>query len=105
MTDLEKANEYAEKKAIENNMPADSEVIQYMAKAYLAGLHEGQPKWHKPSEELPPYDEKVLVRVGEKTLIGLRDISDKCWCIGDFFDTILSNKQITAWTEIPQFKE
>ena len=36
----QRAEEYANKKAIENNMPADSNVILYMAKAYIAGATE-----------------------------------------------------------------
>ena len=122
MTEEEKAEKYANKKAIENNMPADSEVIQYMAKAYLAGLHEGQPKWHdlrKAPNDLPDTEREVIIafyaidygtRKPSKEIVtescnyyknqGWTDDSD-----GEPYPYLNKKGVIIAWCEIPLFKE
>ena len=69
MTEEEKAEKYANKKAIENNMPADSEVIQYMAKAYLAGLHEGQPQLTEAKEIIRELVDRLSGFAGHHFLI------------------------------------
>ena len=69
-------------------------------KAYLDGLHEGQPKWHdlrKDPNDLPKDSKEVLIITSDnRKHIGFYDNGWYCSeCSGI----------VIAWCEIPQFKE
>ena len=65
---------------------------------YLAGLHEGQPKWHdlrKNPNDIPQKDgEYILSFEGGKKIVQNRKD-------GDWTNAIV--KPIFAWYELPQF--
>lgn len=60
-------------------------------------------KWYSTKEKMPMYDVRVLIYTKNKmTYIGCYDGTDKCWCIGDFCEKIISDEKVIAWTEIPK---
>ena len=70
--------------------------------AYLAGLHEGQPKWHdlrKDPNDLPKEYTEVLDDEGRQVV--LRKGHWRFVYGGDWEDDAI----VYAWCEIPQFKE
>ena len=77
--------------------------------AYLDGLHEGQPKWHKYPDEEPDEGTYLVVWKNEK---GYKEIfimnyeedseEELHWIDGD---CECQDEYICAWCEIPQFKE
>ena len=80
-----------------------------LEQAYLAGLHEGQPKWHKYPDEEPDEGTYLVVWKNEK---GYKEIlimnyeeddeEELHWIDGDYE---CHDDYIIAWCEIPQFKE
>ena len=100
----EKAEEYVRKcrPSFEANIVEDTR----RKVAYLAGLHEGQPKWHdlrKDPNDLPKLNKTDM----SDYVITDRGVSYyngrlKSWYIQN--DYRLSDNVI-AWCEIPQFKE
>ena len=95
MTEIEKAEEYA-------NKQHTHVILQWekIKQAYLAGLHEGQPKWHdlrKDPNDLPK-DNKCEYLVFLDWLGKKYELLRLCE-IKTLKDTVI------AWCEIPQFKE
>lgn len=77
--------------------------------APLAGLHEGQPKWHKYPNEKPDEGTYLVVwqnEKGYKEILIMKyeedDEEEFHWVDGDYE---CHDDYIIAWTEIPQFKE
>ena len=70
-------------------------------KYYLAGLHDGQPKWHnlrKDPNDLPNDDKIVSDREGNN----VRYVKHRNkW----FYRHRTCEADVIAWCEIPQFKE
>lgn len=96
------------------------EVRKLCKKSYLAGLHEGQPKWHEIKGKVSPKREiskQYMPKNKEKVLLkyhfsgdGEIHISDGYYDAYDFEFHIANNPKyrivcVIAWTEIPQFKE
>ena len=107
MTEEEKAKEYAHKSmAWCEDFDFTYKIAEEKIKqAYLAGLHEGQPKWHKPCEMLPKDEKEVLVYMWDSYYIGYysqRTEENRRWHFEEFSE---ETEQITAWCEILQFKE
>ena len=109
----EKAEEYAREwlyhvKDLELHHKEDDKPEYVRIKqAYLDGLHEGQPKWHKVADgDLPKDDKQYLVLYyynykGKKEMsYGVRDNLHS-----DFEIHRNYTEQIIAWCEISQFKE
>ena len=103
-TEEEKAEESCRK-----NRQSYWNSTEHYIQGYLAGLHEGQPKWHdlrKDPNELPKDDKQYLVLYyynykGKKEMsYGVRDNLHS-----DFEIHRNYTEQIIAWCEIPQFKE
>ena len=100
MTEEEKASEYADKQ--EETIPPFSEEGGYcwnqIADAYLAGLHEGQPKWHdlrKDPNDLPKDNIPVLVIIDYLAL-------GKEYAIRENLKD--DYKGVIAWCEIPSYE-
>ena len=120
MTDEEKAEEYIfdnycrknceylmQKECLEGIRTKCSE-YEIREKAYLAGLHEGQLKWHdlrKDPNDLPKGDIWVLAYYDKGVLwcrASRRKFKDGTFWINSLHYTI---ENVIAWCEIPQFKE
>lgn len=70
--------------------------------SFLAGLKAGKPKWHKVADgDLPEYRYYVLVSRGTRTDKALYNKYEEKWY--SYYDDELDN--VTAWCEIPKYKE
>lgn len=102
MTDEEKAVEYVKQKYPTLQINA---VFQRYVEMYLAGLHEGQPKWHDlrkdpkdlPKERTSNFSIDVMTDKGEGYFIYERG----SWYVWKYNGTV----PVSRWCEIPQFKE
>lgn len=103
MKDEEKAEEYAKKEWEPYDL--DEKVafsITVLIRTYLAGLHEGQPKWHdlrKDPNDLPENKRKVWCDYYDDCGKGFYDKDNGEWCI----EGHLYCSSIHAWCEIPTF--
>ena len=107
MTEEEKATEYASNLKAKDFIAKPKEIVAYFA--YLAGLHEGQPKWHdlrKDPNDLPKVTKEYITNIGVMTFDRLKDrhlwttpLCDAC----DYCEEVTD--EVIAWCEIPQFKE
>lgn len=78
-------------------------------KMYLAGLHEGQPKWYKYPEKTPEIGTYLVCfqpENGHRETLELEytyDNKEELHWLDD--DCEVYDEKIIAWTEKPQFKE
>ena len=82
--------------------------IDDIKQAYLDGLHEGQPKWHKVSEgDLPKDNKMCLLYLGSNFNPITGWIEDGIWYFEDDRKNGVWQIKVIAWKEIvlPQFKE
>lgn len=104
MTDEEKAEEYAS----EDNIYVCGEDYwshNDIKQAYLAGLHEGQPKWHdlrKDPNDLPKEDVVLVQTKSNCHFIALYYPAEKWWGTYELLSQRIRG-EIIAWCEIPQF--
>lgn len=107
MTDKEKAKRFREDFVCSTKKYIGKDNYECIEEAYLAGLHEGQPKWHdlrKDPNDLPKRDERFCTNISVPVLtqtsgFAFYQFDDKKWYYqGKVVDVI-------AWCEIPQFKE
>ena len=100
MTDEEKAEKYAD--WFWGASPSTQRAIK---QAYLAGLKEGRPKWHKVADnDFPPcergnYSINVLTDCGD---IAYYNYDEECW-VAEPLSTEIDPP--VAWCEIPKFEE
>lgn len=114
MTEEEKAKEYAISRTyprFENDFIANF-VLREVEGAYFAGLHEGQPKWHKVADgDLPKEEGDYLLCFYDKetksTFYDVFGLAKKYTDKEDWYveSMIWSIEDVIAWCEIPQFKE
>ena len=113
MTEEEKARNFAMNEMrygdVEYDVPKSP--IKIAEQAYLAGLHEGQPKWHfmkdvQCYEDLPTNKDVLYVYEVNK---GAFDKLEKEWKAGSLneFEFDVMAYHVIRWCEIeiPQFKE
>ena len=102
MTEEEKAEEYAHKSmAWCEDFDFTYKVAEEKIKqAYLAGLHEGQPKWHKVADgDLPPKKKPVLCYLFNEYYILAFLREDNVWTTNNHN----AFENVRAWCEIPIF--
>ena len=119
MTEEEKGKEYAEgvyNRKINTSDYDEEGKINYrysdIEQAYLAGLHEGQPKWHKVADgDLPKNEKDVLILYQDcdkrNLYTACYDTKAERWLYYNLDDLLLEpfEYNVIAWCEIPQFKE
>ena len=74
-------------------------------KYFLAGLHEGQPKWHdlrKDPNDLPKEDVVLVQTKSNCHFIALYYPDEKWWGTYELLSQRIRG-EIIAWCEIPQF--
>lgn len=116
MTEEEKAVEYSrglckDCKSTVCSIRTDKTCAEriFLEQAYLAGLHEGQPKWHdlrKDPNDLPNDDREVICKITTSQLGVYGTVIDSFIKVGSkrMWKTTPNVPKI-AWCEIPQFKE
>lgn len=109
MTEEEKTEEYANEKCKEcymcsysecENPYEECEKRQCRIQSYLAGLHEGQPKWHKVADGDLPKEEDLEMQVLCWTNEGYQLLS-----LFSGPKPIFEYYKVIAWCELPLFKE
>ena len=107
MKEEEKAEEYERNMVYEENTIDYQYTPQQLKQAYLAGLHEGQPKWHKVADGDLPKDDKQYLVLFYYNYKGKKEMSFEVRdnLHSDFEIHRCYTEQIIAWCEIPQFKE
>ena len=110
MTKEEKAEEYAKKslKGFREYIYLDQAETK-IEDAYLAGLHEGQPKWHKYPDKKPEIGTYLVCyqcENGHRETLELEysyDEEEELHWLDD--DCEVFDDKIIAWCEKPVFKE
>ena len=115
MTEEEKAEQYAKKECcatchnINHSCKEKCECWEFAKKGFLAGLHEGQLKWHKYPEKKPEIGTYLVcfqLENGYRETFELEytyDDEEELHWLDD--DCEVYDEKIIAWTEKPQFKE
>lgn len=110
MTDEEMAERYANENKITFEYPGMSDFVwQELKQAYLAGLKEDRPKWHKVADgDLPEaenhfWSRTVLLQTNKgSSIIGFYDQANKAWYEKATDDIVYG---VIAWCEIPKYTE
>ena len=107
MTEEERAEQWLAKTSHGDEFEYYEQILR--KEAFLAGLHEGQPKWHdlrKDPNDLPKVVKEYITNIGVMTFNRLKDrhlwttpICDAC----DYYEEVTD--EVIAWCEEPQFKE
>lgn len=119
MTEIDMARQYAIEgweKSLDPRMVATPVINKNKYEAYLAGFHEGQPKWHdlrKDLNDLPKDEGKFITSSYLNLIIRMKGTTYNSLAQGKYnFDTkefeyahLEGLTEVIAWTEIPQFKE
>lgn len=60
-------------------------------------------EWHNVKDCLPKEDTKVFIKTKNGNIYtAMIDSSDKCWCMGEYFENILCESDIEKWCESPE---
>ena len=107
MTDEEMAKQFADEYATPDIEPTlRMHLYECSKESFLAGLNEGKPKWHKPSEKLPADCSLVLAFGFEDSEPALFEfVTSNTWEWMPRRIACLSNDQIKCWCEIPKYTE
>lgn len=109
MKDEELAEEYFENKCLHSYADTEEELKEDVVPAFLAGLEEGRPKWHKVADgDLPKaenyyWSRNVLTQTNKgSSIIGFCDHAGKSW-YEKSTNSIIPG--VIAWCEIPKYTE
>ena len=103
-TEEEKAEESCRK-----NRQSYWNSTEHYIQGYIAGLHEGQPKWHdlrKDPNDLPNEESILLLeRWNKQVAIGFYYKGGEFKRFNENIGLMVNIYNVIAWCEIPQFKE
>lgn len=105
MIEEEMADEWVDKEISLGTSMYNPQIEHYCKEAFLAGLKEGKPKWHKITDgDYPPYEKgyytvNVLTNYGD---IAYYDYNEGCWIAEP--SSVEIDPPI-AWCEISKYIE
>ena len=108
MTDEEMAIDWIRSQGWnEENLPSDE--LPQMKKAFLAGLKEGRPDWHKVADgDLPKKVDDYVTNIGVLTYDDYGNGVHKWhtpYCEACDYADEVGDDEVTAWCEIPKYTE
>ena len=102
MTEIDMARQYGHNMEVEFADTKNAFNIGY--KSFLAGLHEGQPKWHKVADGDLPKEHKLYLCAIKNNGNSICYFNGLHWenkySMGDFGHCV---ETVIAWCEIPSF--